>query len=82
MKVHRVIAVYDKVKDNLIEDFKIDNFSLDELRKFFPDREDDPELNKVYLITEEQLVEFIKLIPKLSEFDFNIVEFYLECFQE
>ncbi len=81
MNIHRVISVYDKVKDNLIVEFDIDNLLLSDLKCILSKGENDRELNQVYLITNEQLVKLIKLIPKLSEFDPNIVEFYVECFK-
>lgn len=80
MKIKRSIGVYEKEGDSLIEDIVID-LPVDFLIHLFQaDTKEDPDFYKVYLINKGQFVELKKSIPKLSKFDFDSVEMYLECF--
>ncbi len=80
MIVERSIAVYDKEEESLIKDIVID-LPIDFLIGLFQvDRNDDPDFYKVYLVNSEQYAALKELIPGLSEFDFDKVTVYLECF--
>ena len=81
MEVIRVVSVYDKVKENLIEEFEL-KVPLDILKEIFKvDDDDDPNMYKVYHITETNLPSLVKLIPELGKFNFNNVDLTYECFE-
>jgi len=80
MEVKRVISVYDKVKDNLIEEVEID-IPVDVLRKILNVGSDDFNVFKVYPITEDLLEKFIAIVPDLSKLSFDKVDLFYECFQ-
>ena len=81
MKVKRSIGVYQKDGDSLIQDVPI-YLSVDFLKKLFQFKTDeDPELFKVYKLNQEQYFQLKILIFDLSNFDFSMVEMFLECYQ-
>jgi hypothetical protein len=80
MEVKRVISVYDKVKDNLIEEIEID-IPVDVLREILNVESDDFNVFKIYPITDAQLRKFIEMVPKLSKWSSDKVDLFYECFQ-
>lgn len=81
MNVIREIAIYQKDGDKQIDSFKI-NLSIDDLIYLLDiDRMDDPNAYKQYEITYKQYLELIRLVPKLSKFNFNEGTIFYECYQ-
>ncbi|KAA0991027.1 DUF7683 domain-containing protein [Dyadobacter aurulentus] len=79
MKIKRVIFVYDKTNEDLIDEILID-ISIESLKSIFTPYEDDPNLIMSYDITEEQTSQL--QLFKSIDFDFLNNIYQMECYQE
>ena len=81
MEVTRLISVFDKRTENLLEEINIDHISLEILQDIFKPEIDDPFMIKVYSITAKELkILNDSLNPKIVyNLDKNIYQ--LDCFK-
>ena len=81
MEVTRLISVFDKRTENLLEEINVDHISLEILQNIFKPEIDDPFMIKVYPITAKELkILNDSLNPKIIyNFDKNIYQ--LDCFK-
>ncbi|KIA87184.1 hypothetical protein [Flavobacterium sp. AED] len=81
MKIQRVIAVYQKNGEALIEEIIISLTTEFLIELFQIDIEGDPNVYLCYFVNESHFLKLKNLIPVLSKYDLNEVEMYVECFQ-
>lgn len=77
-KIERLISVFDKHKENLIQEINIDDLAINKLREIFKPGPDDPNMYLVYLISAHEAVQLKKYIN--IEFDFSSRLYQLGCF--
>jgi hypothetical protein len=80
MEVVRVISIYEKAGEKLVEEVEILDLSLDALKGIVKPDEDDPKLYKAYGLTEVQYNIFKSQMSKLDNFKYTEYDFYYECF--
>ncbi|WAC13780.1 DUF7683 domain-containing protein [Dyadobacter pollutisoli] len=79
MEIKRVIFVYNKANEDLIDEILID-IPIESLKSIFTPYEDDPDLIMSYDITEEQASQ----LQLFKSVDFNLLNniYQMECYQE
>jgi hypothetical protein len=79
MEIKRVIFVYDKANEDLIDEILID-IPIESLKSIFMPYENDPDLIMSYDITEEQASQ----LQLFKSIDFNLFNniYQMECYQE
>ena len=79
MSVRRVLSFYDMNSDELADEIDL-SVPIETLKTIIVADDDDPALYGVYPLDRNQFLEFQKLIPMLSHYDFKIFYIYYECF--
>jgi len=79
MEIKRVICVYDKTNEDLIDEIVID-IPIESLKSIFTPYENDPDLIMSYDINEEQASQ----LQLFKSIDFDLLDniYQMECYQE
>jgi hypothetical protein len=84
LRTERAINVYRKSNSEVLEDptqeINVDSISLDILKQTVTANTDDPLLYDAYELNEQQLAKLISLLDDTIVPDFNVLEYYLECY--
>jgi hypothetical protein len=77
-KIQRIISVFNKNKENLVEELNVNFIALEKLQEIFKPSPEDPQMCLVYSIGEREaalLNNFLNI-----NFDFNNYLYQLDCF--
>lgn len=81
MDIERVVTVYDKISDILLQEYPLNNIDLQALRLFFRLPEQDYLMYDTYKINKKEASLMSKFVPNIL-FDFQSYDYYVECFQK
>lgn len=77
-KIERIISVFKKDDESLVDEINVDHLSIEMLRNIFNPSDDDIELYDVYPIDSIKASQLEKLMN--VKFDFNTYIYQLDCF--
>jgi len=81
MDVQREILIFKKEKEILFDSFLIFLTPEKLIEILHVNVDDDPLVYKIYEIDRDQYKIFCKYVPELSNYDFDDVDIFYECFQ-
>lgn len=76
--VERLISVFKKDDDALVDEINVDHLGFEKLRSVFNPSDDDKEMYDVYPIDSTKASQLEGLVD--IKFDFNIYIYQLDCF--
>jgi hypothetical protein len=80
MKLERVISIFDKKTELLIEEINVDNINISILKNIFIVNEDDPEMYDPYTITKGQMIMINSYLNPTIDFNDQKFIYQLDCF--
>ncbi|HEY0612750.1 MAG TPA: hypothetical protein VGD35_23900 [Chitinophaga sp.] len=80
MKVERLISIFNRQTEELVEEINVDYIPLDTLKVIFGPREDDPLMLDPYQIDEKTMNTLSRYLKSRIEFDFKKFIYQLDCF--
>lgn len=81
MKIERLITVFDKESDELIEEINIDSINFLELTRIFKPAKEDPLMYMAYEINEENSIVLNTLLSEKIIFNLSKNLYFVECVQ-
>jgi hypothetical protein len=78
MKVKRIISIFNKNDETLVDEIVLYSLDLDKLKEIFKPTADDQSMYFVYMIKKEEANELKKYLD--IDFDFEKYLYQLDCF--
>ena len=81
MKIERLITIFDKKSEQLVQEINIDYIDLDLLKSILKPKEEDPLMYGIYEITLDNFGLINSILKAKIDYDFSKNYYYLECVQ-
>jgi hypothetical protein len=80
MTIERVLSFYGKNHENLVKEILLE-IPVEVLRVILESDQEDENVFNIYHINQNQFELIKKIVPALSELEFDLFDVYYECFQ-
>ena len=81
INLERVINVFDKKTEKLIQEVNIDNVNIDILKSIFSVNNDDPSMYDPYTIYKDEALALSVHLKSIILFDFENYSYQLDCYK-